>query len=317
MKFALSAITVGAVLALSSHVALAQSTVTVTQQGNTNIAYAEQIGASSTVPTDPTNVIATITQIGDNNRVGTPSSGYRGIYQNSNQAGASALVFQQGRSNTASVVQDGTSATRGEVDARVTQLGNSNQAVVGQEIVTSSIFSLDQNGTGNIANMFQVNSADTRLQGTQNGDSNRISVTQLGVALGGLDITQNGDGNRVSTTAINVLGGGPSITQTGDLNTATTSQNGESGLLIVQDGIGNRADVTQIGEGHSADVNQYGNNNLATVNQDNPPGTFTGNRTLINQRGDSNTAIVRQSGQGYVANVSHIGSGNYTNIYQH
>jgi hypothetical protein len=319
MKFKRSAIAIGAALAFTCHFASAQTatpTVTVTQQGNGNTSYAEQVSSLTALQ----EATATITQIGDNNHVGGPGATTGGIFQRAPNVGTSALVVQNGAGNNAGITQDGTIGQAGPVEARITQIGNANTATITQEIVTASTATVDQTGTGNVA-VLEQSAADARLATTQNGTGNRVTVVQLGGPFGGPDVTQNGDGNTASVNVTNAGGGsGPLIVQTGTANSVTAVQTDvfDSPARITQLGSGNRADTAQTGQFQTIDLTQNGSNNLASVTQVGDIfGGLPGNSTLINQVGNSNTAIVRQVGEGYVANVSQIGSGNYTNIYQH
>ncbi|MEO7494086.1 MAG: hypothetical protein ABIT83_06380 [Massilia sp.] len=317
MKCVVSAIAIGATLACACHVASAQSSVTVTQQGDGNTSSTEQV-INPALATQAPLAFAVISQIGTNNHAGGPGATSSGIYQRDNFA-TYALIQQNGAGNNAGITQE---FTRGysPVEGRMTQLGNGNSATVKQYIVTSSTAAVDQTGTGNVARVEQIESGDTRLQAVQNGNANQVTIVQRGGTYGGPGVTQNGDGNTASMISNNSAGYGSTIVQNGTFNSASIVQNingFDSTIAIQQLGTGNRAGATQTGEFQSALIDQIGNDNLASVTQTGLPGGTSGNRASIAQLGDSNTALVRQLGQGYVANVSQIGSGNYTNIYQH
>ncbi len=180
MKSALSTMAVGVALACVCHAASAQSvptTVTVTQQGNGNTAYAEQVGLSLTLPTDALGVSATIVQIGDNNRAGGPGSTAGGIIQRAPSINTSALIYQNGRENNAGIDQNRMIGSRGENESRITQLGSGNNAMLRQDLITSSLATIDQSGTGNRTSVERRGLAGTAFPRSWSRWRNRIRMT--------------------------------------------------------------------------------------------------------------------------------------------
>jgi hypothetical protein len=149
MKFTLSAIAAGATLACACQLAHAQSTVTVTQQGNANTVSAEQVVPNPNDPSVPRAANATVIQIGNGNHAGGPGGRRAGIYQRDN-VGTFALIQQNGTANNAGVMQDGTCGFAARVEASITQAGNANDATIRQHIVTSSPAIVEQTGSGNL-----------------------------------------------------------------------------------------------------------------------------------------------------------------------
>lgn len=298
----------------------AGSTVTVSQQGNDNTAAAEQAGVASHAE-----VVARITQIGNNNHVGGPGGTTGGILQYEPGQGAISNVTQTGTGNNAGIVQRAVGPLAPFVD--VTQTGNTNSATVRQENSSGTDITVKQNGNGNVTNVEQ-SAADSGILVAQNGINNSATAVQRLTGLFfGPAIEQNGEGNTVSGTAINVSFSEHNIVQTGLRNNAITYQANttDSTLSIRQLGADNRADINQAGDNpsgtsnQSATINQNGNNNLASIVQAGltGPAPIVGNTALIAQVGNSNNATVRQVGGGFASSVSQIGSGNYANTYQH
>ena len=136
MKFALSTIAVGVVLACVCHAAAAQdvsTTVTVTQQGNGNTSQAEQIAFSPSNPLGNVGAQAIIVQVGDNNHVGGPGATTSGIVQRSPNLGSVAYVQQNGSGNNAGITQERTISAAGPLEARITQFGNANTATIASQ----------------------------------------------------------------------------------------------------------------------------------------------------------------------------------------
>ena len=315
MKFALTSIAAGVVLACVCHGASAQATVTVTQQGNGNTSAAEQVGYSGI------DITATITQIGDNNHVGGPGSSGGGIIQvggESPMPSNAATVYQNGTGNNAGIVQ--VPIIPSPVEASIRQTGNGNSGFIRQDGVSGTLLTIEQNGDGNRSALEQITGGDSTIRTLQSGNGNSVTVGQY--ETGGRfysSVVQDGDSNTASVSIHGSAFGGPVIEQHGYGNSATTSQaDGEQSLISIrQYGSGNLADAAQTGDLQTADIGQNGIGNRASVTQSGLPDNVLGNSAVIAQAGNSNTAIVRQAGEGYVANVSQVGNGNWTNIYQH
>ena len=72
-------------------------------------------------------------------------------------------------------MQDGTSFP---VNAKITQIGDSNNAAITQNVVTYIDGSLHQEGSDNVATLEQLGVVDLTFQGKQNGSDNFMSVRQ-------------------------------------------------------------------------------------------------------------------------------------------
>jgi len=313
MQSQLSAIALGVVLACASQFASAQSVVTLTQQGNGNTAFTEQLPASPSASLN-----ATITQIGDNNHVGGPGGTTDGIRQLNIAGPVFVDVLQKGTGNNAGVTQDKVGGV--PTFDRITQLGNTNSATL-RLLASSDLYAyIDQAGNGNVINALQVTAGTGELHSIQNGDANRTTVFQRSTAYSGPYIEQNGDGNVASVYMDGAVFGGTGIRQIGTQNSADTVQtdSDESGISIDQLGVGNQASANLHGSASELDdndrieIHQNGLGNHAKVIQ-----TGVRNLVTIGQLGNANTALVSQAGQDWVAHVSQIGNGNWTNIYQH
>lgn len=324
MKAKLSAIGLGAFIACTCNAAFAGPTVTITQQGTGNTAYADQTTGINT-----TNSSATIIQVGANNHSGDPVALTAGIVQrNIDSSVARARIVQNGEENNASIVQDG---ARYEVLPDIQQTGDNNTGAITQNIVTYSDASLRQTGTNNVATLEQSHVADLSLLATQTGSDNRIWYRQYGSSYGNPSVTQTGSQNSATVDQENLIGTrGVQIEQVGDLNTVTSTQKDSDQPFdtVLQVGSGNTVATSQANGSGSSVIVQTGNFNLATVAQ-----CMGANDALITQTGDNNgasasqrnpdrfsnrnTAYLTQIGSGFVASIAQAGSRNHAGLYQH
>jgi hypothetical protein len=328
MKASLSAIALGALLACNFATA---QTITITQQGTGNDAYAEQQGP---LPGPGFNPAATIIQIGNNNHAGDPVSRTPGIVQRDRHEFAAARILQNGNENTASIVQDGVAFT---VNAIIEQVGTGNTAGLRQHIQTGSNGSLRQTGTNNVATLDQEFVADSGFSAAQTGSDNRLSVRQRGTVLGPPTVPptveQTGSGNSVTLDVERLFITSMHIEQVGSMNTvnSTVLDGDDIGNSIRQNGTGNTAVTNQvgrlaIGSSFRSVITQNGNNNLASLMQ------VGQNDSLIKQVGNDNsatvaqtyigpcapnTAYIKQIGNGFTASLTQTGAGNNAGIYQH
>jgi hypothetical protein len=311
MKASLPAIGLGAILACACNVAFGQLATT-TQQGTGNRAYTEQNTAFG---------VATITQIGNNNRAGDPESKTGGIFQGgAGFAQGTATIYQRGDGNIASVRQEDTvMPTVGEIR----QVGINNGATITQHNVSFTAALIRQTGAGNMANVEQE-MTDVSLTVIQTGADNALGFRQFQTAHGPTTVTQTGSSNTLSVDQEGVFfANGTIIDQIGDRNTVTSTLKGDATDKILQVGTGNIA--TTIQTDGSSDILQKGNNNLARVTQ------LGANDSLISQIGNDNsatvlqtntgtlrnTAYIRQVGDGFVATIIQTGMDNHAGIYQH
>jgi hypothetical protein len=330
MKTSLSAIALAALLACNF--AYAQ-TITITQQGTGNEAYAEQQGP---LPGPDFNPTATIIQIGNNNHAGDPGSRTPGILQRERFESANARILQNGNENTASIVQDAVALA---VNALIEQVGNGNTAAIRQHIQTSSNGSLRQTGNNNVATLDQEGVSDSGFQAVQTGSDNQLSVHQVGTVFGGVgppNISQTGSDNSVTLNLEHLLGVGTQIEQVGSMNTVNSTVRDGDDIVnsIQQNGTGNTAVTNQVGglafgnsfTLHRSVITQNGNNNLASLLQVGENDSLikqvgNDNRATVAQTyigpGDPNTAYIKQIGNGFTANLTQTGAGNNAGIYQH
>src|SRR3546814_1406079 len=169
----------------------------------------------------------------------------------------------------------------------------------------------------------------------QNADADAI-VSQSG-AYNGSNVTQNANGASASfTQAGDPASGGPGTGQ-GD-NLSNITQNGASSAtvnqlannptdgfasndsLILQNGDGSSAGVTQTGDNNDSDVVQ-GARNSAVVNQDGDDNASivsqaADNIADVNQQGNLNSSDIQQSGDFLRASVDQIGDENESTITQ-
>jgi hypothetical protein len=312
MRFALSAIAAGISLACACQFATAAPTITVSQLGTGNTAAAEQSGFATDA-----DVVATITQTGNNNHVGGPGGTTAGILQHGPGDGAASTVTQTGNGNNAGILQGSIGIFSPLITIR--QEGNANTGTVRQESISGTAVTLQQFGTGNVANIDQSSSADADIRVTQVGINNNASVVESGSGTYlGPRIEQDGEGNTVSAVVTNTSLGGHEINQSGLRNTSVTNQFNtfDSSISVRQVDTDNWANVSQTGDSQSAIIDQNGRNNLASIIQ---LGVFAGvgNTAQITQLGISNIAAIRQVGDGFSSAVSQVGTGNYTSVYQH
>jgi hypothetical protein len=326
MKASLSAIALGALLAYNFATA---QTITITQQGTGNDAYAEQQGP----PGGPLIHAATIIQIGNNNHAGDPVSRTPGIIQRERFENANARILQNGNENTANIVQDFVAFP---VNAQIEQVGNRNTAGLRQHFLTYSDGGLRQSGNNNVAMLDQEEVVDSGLRAVQDGSDNRLSVRQHRTQISTPSVAQTGSGNSVTLDLESIFGTSPQIEQVGSMNTVnSTVHDGEDiGNSIQQNGTGNTAVTNQVGgivigssfTIHRSVIIQNGNNNLASllqvgkndslIKQVGNDNSATVAQTYIGP-GDPNTAYIKQIGNGFSANLTQVGASNNASIYQH
>lgn len=325
MKHRLSAIALGAALACSVNAVLADPTVTTTQTGTGNRAYAEQNMVDARAS-------AAITQIGNNNIAGDPDSHTPGILQQNvvTHDVHPVKITQIGDANRAAIIQ-----TNGDSDygAAITQTGNMNTASLRADHYWNSQTSITQTGNSNVANLVHLGTGGAGGYIFQNGERNVANIRNDGLndsstltrqtgSDNRLDVLHNGNASHsavhieqtgVSNTALTIRSGGGFVSawtlQNGNGNFAAINQatSNEGHGNITQTGNGNVASLAQVFNSNDADITQTGNLNNAGILQFGPA-TFSVLR---------NTAYITQAGNGFGALIAQSGSDNHAGIYQH
>ena len=282
-----------------------QATIT---QTNLNSAIVNN-GDDADVEQDGSNHIATVSQ-----------SGARDQYAEINQvnSGGSAL------GNEAIITQSGSRASQSYVD----QVGEDNFAYNYQRAGNFNSSDIDQDGSGNIANVLQDRDAPgddvspvlAHSWVDQDGFGNDANVNQSLQVNAEAHVTQDGTGNMADIDQWNTIQIDPShyasVTQTnGDLNFGRVEQGGDTNAR-------NWASITQMnGDSNTAFVDQQGlgGDHMATVTQDgnsNRVEGLGGLGTAALQDGFDHTLTISQTGDLNVAQVGQQGSGNTATITQ-
>lgn len=344
MKHKLSAIAFAYTLAMTmGGAALAQTSADISQTGQGNAAYAEQVSNSNGSTT------ASIVQSGNGNRAGNPDSSTvsdtaGGIWQKGNQGNTTAEVRQSGNSNLGMVSQEGVSGKY----ARVTQFGNNNTGTISQQGGIGGGAALLQTGQDQRA-VIKVMSGNPRfeLEGnkgvvevSQFSQGNRAEIVQRGI--GKTTLVQAGANNTATLDRPSTLQGSVFVEQFGSDNTVSTATLGSvrqygvgnSAVVvgstsafqnpsefytaensIVQSGNFNRASISQYALAGDlvASINQLGSSNTASIST---LGRY-GGKTQIDQRGNANSASIVQSNfEARNASITQSGTGNRSTVEQ-
>ncbi|MGF1462949.1 MAG: beta strand repeat-containing protein [Maricaulaceae bacterium] len=245
------------------------NTADVDQDGTEVVSLIEQ--SSSDGPTEGNFAEVTQTDTGLAPGVFAVPSNQSIINQTSDGSGANA---------SATVDQNTTVLPGDSNSAEINQLFDMAGSGDGDGSIFDATASVEQDGTGSIAAIYQTNALD----------ESSAAITQIGD----------------DATA--------AIEQTGSNNDADVNQMGDGSLALVsQEGADNLADVDQTGEGSSATVVQDGSSNTAvvddrgntldtTVNQ-----TGMWNTSMVVDDGDSNTLSVNQTGEMNVSDITLLG----------
>jgi len=344
MKHQLSAIVLATTLAMAMcGAASAATSADITQTGQTNTAYAEQVENAGA------NTAAVIVQSGNGNRAGNPDSGTvsdtaGGIWQKGNQGNTTAEVRQSGNSNLGMVSQESVSGKY----ARVVQFGNNNTGTISQEGGIGGGAALLQSGQDHRA-LIKVMSGNPRFESEGNAgvvevsqfsQGNRAEIVQRG--FGKTTLVQAGANNTAMLDSPSTLRGSVFVEQFGSDNTVSTATlgsvrqygSGNSAVLvgnsaafqnppefytaensIVQTGNFNRASISQYASTGdlAASINQLGSSNTASISTS---GRY-GAKTQIDQRGNANSASLVQSNfEARDASISQSGTGNRSTVEQ-
>jgi hypothetical protein len=286
----------------------------ITQQGQFNTAYVEQIGVSGgitiTQGASSDTVLANVLQSGSGNSVSiTQADLGEGTVE-----GAMAFVTQtNGDGNSATINQAGDFSI-----VRISQLnGGGDTAIVtasaGASGDVNSFVLVDQIGTSVVSN----NSATI----TQYSDSLGASASLWQYGSGNIaTIDQDGSsGNSVSSVQGSIEGDGIqshnaslTVSQNGDTLYAETAQFGsDNSILLNQSGTGSTAYLTQDGSGNVMDVTQADDSQYADLYQ-----SGNGNSITLAQTGGNNFADLSQIGDGNSLNVTQNGYNNTVGIVQ-
>ena len=344
MKHKLSAIAFAYTLAMTmGGAALAQTSADISQTGQGNAAYAEQVSNSNGSTT------ASIVQSGNGNRAGNPDSSTvsdtaGGIWQKGNQGNTTAEVRQSGNSNLGMVSQEGVSGKY----ARVTQFGNNNTGTISQQGGIGGGAALLQTGQDQRA-AITVLSGNPRFESEGNAgvvevsqfsQGNRAEVVQRGV--GKTTLVQAGSNNTARLDSPSSLARSLIVEQFGRDNTVSTVAlgsvrqygSGNSAMLlggpggfqgpsefyaaqnsIEQSGNFNHASINQQASHGDivASINQLGSSNTASISTS---GRY-GGKTQIDQRGNANSAsIVQNNFEARNASITQSGTGNRSTVEQ-
>jgi hypothetical protein len=342
MKHQLSAIVLAHTLAMTTgSAAFAQASADISQTGQGNAAYAEQVENSNG------SIAAVILQSGSNNRAGDPDSGTvsattGGIWQKDNHGDTSAKVNQTGNGNLLRISQDGVTNKY----ARIAQIGNSNTGAIVQQsgngggavlsqsgddhnatitvkagdfnpIYNSGYVQVSQSSRGNRAEVVHAGPGNTRV--VQAGDNNTARLDSVANLFSGLSLEQYGRDNTASVTSLGF------VRQYGDRNSAALL-GFVQGFRGAASDYNIRGDITQMGSDNSARIdqrpsvgggfafiNQAGSSNVASIETG---GRYQGT-TQIEQRGFANTATILQTAfQAGNISVSQQGSGHRSTVQQ-
>ncbi|MDB5844489.1 MAG: hypothetical protein JWP79_1799 [Polaromonas sp.] len=343
MKHQLSAVVLAHTLAMSmGSTAFAQTSADISQTGQGNAAYAEQVENSGA------SIAAAIVQSGSNNRAGDPDSGTvsgaaGGIWQKGNHGNTTAEVRQAGNSNLGMVTQEGVTGKY----ARVTQLGSSNTGAIAQQggsgggaaltqtgdehtasitlranprsnpIYNSGVVEVSQFSQGNQAQVVHRGPGKTTV--VQAGSYNTAKLDSQASLVRNLAVEQYGRNNTVSANSLGSVrqyGAGNSAMLLGDPNTFRGSSElyGTQGD-IVQMGNDNNATINQRGSAGDGvgSIDQLGSSNIASI----ATGGRYGGRTQIEQRGYANSASIMQgSFQAGNVSISQQGTGHASTVQQ-
>lgn len=205
----------------------------------------------------------------------------------------SAQISMTGQNNAAVIAQDGA-----QLEADVVITGNDNNSGVEGESETNLV---QQTGSGSTATV--------SVTGSGNGFVVRQTGDETGQAANNIaELTIAGDANSALLEQTNLLGedfGNTAlVAQYGFGNTARVSQtssdtvpsaeailSGVNQISLVQDGVGNLAELDQTGADNLIDLTQSGDNHSAT----------------ITQTGANLSAIVTQQGEGDVYSLTQTG----------
>jgi hypothetical protein len=336
MKATLSAIGYGALIACACNAALAGPTITTTQIGTGNKAYAEQSLLNQDL--SPT---AIITQTGNDNDAGDPATQRGGIHQIG--VGGSAEIHQLGNANSAGIVQEATSGgpesspialikqtgngnhaggSAGEsggihqiganARAEIDQLGNANTATIvqGRETLISTA-KTEQEGERNTAAISQENVFLTEGLIHQSGADNVANLVQhtTDVSFHGL---QTGVGNFLAASQFQTAHGPTNVTQTGAFNSVSLEQDDVFfALETIIEQTGNMNAISSIVQDDSTDaIRQVGTGNTAkTVQKD-----FGASHIV--QQGSNNLAMVNQELGANESQIWQLGNGNSATVKQ-
>jgi hypothetical protein len=255
------------------------SSLSITQKGNDNTVYAEQVGDHNTGIVQQSGLATD--QLGSIDQSGT--SNYSKITQDANGDGSAFILqFSLGeevRDNSARIIQSNSSNSS---TTSIGQFGSHSDAEVSQRNSSNSTAGATQGGTYNKAVVRQDYALNSEGRATQKGNNLSASVTQNNVQNSKLYVDQVGNFSTVDARQQNAHDVKISFRQQGDNSVATSNQSGaynEADLFQV--GNNNRASITQTGQGigtgadrNQVYVTQMGNGLTATVAQAGGAGNF-------------------------------------------
>ncbi len=323
--------------------AFAQSTSTVTQDGNGNDAGVVQENSN----------VSDINQVGDNNvaDVEQTSTGTTGNEVDIDQTAtgsntANALQTAGATGSFIDILQDGTSDGNTANASQASAIGSSSE--ITQTDTTGSFAETAQGGGGGINNGAVIIQGDTSAVGgtlsgafnansiiRQEGDDNfALSVQgggdqtslidQFGPSSGNFaQVAQGAFSDGSSNAFVQQLGdnGVVDVSQNSSLNDAFVLQlSGDGNQAVVDQGLfaggdTNAASILQDGDGNFSEIEQNaltaGGTNLANNEQ-----TGNGNISFITQEDSGNMADVVQNGDGHTSTVNQSGTGNVANVAQ-
>ncbi len=216
----------------------------------------------------------------------------------------SARTIQDGNDNVAVITQESEEVPSDIAnglgqDALVDQIGDDNQATIGQAGLARNEASTIQIGSGNTSSQVQLGN-DTSAEG-----GNTATVAQG---------YQGGrEGNEKSVFVLDDIDG--------DLGVEVSAFEGDSeGSIVSQSqvgGAGNDTFASQFGNNNSASQVQFGNDNEAFTTQLGGDGSDAAFNVVAQlQQGDRNSVALGQAGTGNLAVQSQIGDDNTTTALQ-
>ncbi|MGS2745277.1 hypothetical protein ACU6TU_17005 [Halomonas sp. LS-001] len=332
MKTQMTAI--AAAIALSSNMAMAQTTVT----SPNNLDY---IGAQSSPPSyGVDNNNSTL----DEGAWGSPGLPSRGTFTATNginsfdvelgamdDSGAAdgendSLIDQTTQSggaalgNSASVVQINGDENESNViqnqqgqgdalEAEVVQDGNKNRSDIDQDLSHGAIAKVKQIGNENLSRIDQLGADSNGADVSQSGNSHR-SIIEQGTNPGG---AQNNNAFVSQTNMENQS----FVRQQWDNNYTSVTQNGSNGMSqIWQQSDGNKAVLMDTGMYNESYIRQ-GDAGTSDLNEANVTQSGANNNSYVSQLvGDSNEADVNQQGNDGMSNIFQDGSSNKADVMQ-
>jgi hypothetical protein len=329
--------------------AMAQNTATVTELGNNNAGYVNQLGATNTATIDQignlnnastSDVYASslfgkltdtkgVTQVGDHN---TGTITQHNPYVGTTMAGPIAGLNQTGDWNTAIISQTHNTAWDQEY-AWAKQSGDGNMSTQNQDYTYAFQSHIWQQGrslanpgdalttVGNIARTDQEGGYGQNASIWQDGVRNNAYSFQGNAAFGYTqsnlaETTQKGNDNKSTQYQYGSSNTAKTIQLTNS-NTSNLIQNGNQNEMVITQKIGN-LNVVNLTQSDEADgyVNQFGDNNvLKGLDADIIATSLNGSTLHLDQTGSGNTLSLQQT-NGATAIVTQNGITNTSVVIQ-